>query len=151
MEDIFKIIKQKGKTKVTKLSDMKDFYKSIPENIKKKNPTIYSVDFVDENEISYAITKINPGRIGKEFYMTKGHYHIKLTSEVYYHMSGEGILLIKLGEHKKKIIMKKGVFHYIPAGWGHRTINVGEKPLIFLSIYQNDAGHDYEKVKREGL
>lgn len=151
MEDIFKVIKEKGKTKVTKLLDMEGFYKNIPETIKKKNPTIYTVEFVDENEISYAITKINPGKIGEEFYMTKGHYHKKPTSEVYYHMEGEGILLIKSGEHKKRVIMKKGVFHYIPRGWGHRTINVGNKPLIFLSIYQNDAGHDYEKVKKEGL
>ena len=147
--DILGAIRQSGKRSTTTLNDMREFFKDASDA--KGNPVIYTVDFVEEDEISYAVTTINPGKIGKENFMTKGHYHIKNVSEVYYPLSGKGVIVLRKGNKRKKIIMKKGVFHFIPAGWAHRTINSGNKKLIFLSIYPTDSGHNYDKIKKEGF
>jgi glucose-6-phosphate isomerase, archaeal len=154
MEEILQIIKERGGKKKIFLSDLKSFFndkKKAEEILKKKNPLIYQVDFIEEDEISYAITFINPGKIGKENYMTKGHYHIKSVPEVYYLLKGEGEILLKKGKIRKKIKLKKNIFYHIPKGYAHRTVNTGKKELSFLTIYQTDAGHDYKKIEKEGF
>jgi glucose-6-phosphate isomerase, archaeal len=154
MGDIIDIIKKKGEISKTFLSDMEPFFKDkdeVNKLLKKKNPLIYEVHFITEDEISYAITIINPGKVGKERYMTKGHYHLKSTSEVYYKISGEGYILIRKGKEKRKIKLEKNKFHYIPKDFAHRTVNNSNKKLVFLSIYQTDSGHDYERIKKEGF
>jgi glucose-6-phosphate isomerase len=153
-EDLIKIIKKRGIRKKIFLKELINFLKDkqkAEEILKKINPLIYTVDFIQENEISYAITTINPGKIGKENYMTKGHYHKKNVSEIYYLLHGQGEILLKKGKEKKKIKMKKNIFHYVPAGYAHRTVNTGEEKLFFLSIYQTDSGHDYKKIEEEGF
>jgi glucose-6-phosphate isomerase, archaeal len=154
MEHLLEIIKKKGKTKKTHLSELKEFFKNkktAEKVLETKNPLIYWVDYIEEEEISYGVTYINPGKIGKENYMTKGHYHEKNVSEVYYLLEGKGEILLKKAKDKKKIILKKNTFHYIPKGYGHRTVNTGNKKLIFLSIYQTDSGHDYKTIAKEGF
>jgi glucose-6-phosphate isomerase, archaeal len=156
VEDVIKRIEKKGGKSETRLSDLRDFLsgkdkEKADEILLKKNPAIYSVRFLDEGKISYAITYMNAGKVGKQDYMTKGHYHLNGSPEVYYLISGRGKLVLRKGKDRKVVAMKKGVFHYIPSGYGHRTVNAGTGRLVFLSIYEKDAGHDYEKVKREGL
>lgn len=156
MEDVIKRIEKKGKVKETRLSDLSDFLfgkdrDAADKVLAKKNPVIYKVKFLDEGEISYGITYMNPGKIGKQDFMTKGHYHDNGSPEVYYLISGKGKLIYRKGKDRKVVVMKKGVFHYIPKGYGHRTVNTGNGKLVFLSIYESKAGHDYEKVKKEGL
>lgn len=154
MNDILKIIKKRGKTKKVFLSDLKNFFKDrkkAKDILIKKNPLIYWVNFIEEGQISYAITFINSGKIGKENYMTKGHFHEKNVSEVYYLLNGSGEILLRKGSKRKKIIMKKNIFHYIPTGYAHRTINTGKNRMSFLSIYQKDSGHNYKKIEKEGF
>lgn len=154
MEELLELIKKRGKETKTFLSDLKPFLKDKKEAeriLSKKNPLIYKVNFIEEEEISYGITRIFPGKIGKENYMTKGHYHKRKVSEVYYLLNGKGEIFLKKGKIRKKIKLKKNTFHYIPGGYAHRTINTGKKELSFLSIYQSNAGHDYEKIEKEGF
>ena len=40
---------------------------------------------------------------------------------------------------------------YIPPGWAHRTVNVGEEPFRFLAVYPGAAGHDYGFVEEHGM
>ena len=154
MNNILEIIKKRGKLKQVFLSDLKEFLndkKGAEKILQKSNPLIYTVKSIEEYQISYGITKINPGKIGKDYFLTKGHYHKEKSSEVYYLLKGTGLLLLKKEKQKKKIKLKKNYFHYIPEGHSHRVINTGKTPLEFLSIYQTNSNPDYSKIKKQGF
>ena len=50
-----------------------------------------------------------------------------------------------------KDVMKPGTIGYIPPYCGHRTINAGNKKLIFFTIYPADAGHNYKIVEERNF
>jgi glucose-6-phosphate isomerase len=63
--------------------------------LKREDPIIYSFSeriLPEENgHLQLATTTINPGKIGDEYFMTKGHYHKRPdTSEVYLGLDGKG-------------------------------------------------------------
>ena len=105
-----------------------------------------------EGHVNIGVTIINPGRIGKEYYMTRGHYHEKSAAEVYLGLSGEGIILMQLkdGEAQALKIMP-GKIIYVPPHWGHRAINTGNEKMIFFYMYPSNAGHNYQLVKEKGF
>ncbi len=119
------------------------------------NPVIYRVDGVPvpevAGEVPFSITTILPGVIGDEFFFTKGHWHTALEGEVYLGLEGRGILLAFDGTEVLAVELSDGAIGYIPPGWGHRTVNTGSEAFKFLAIYPGAAGHDYERVVREGL
>ena len=146
---------------VTKLSNLIDFVydKEKAKRILKsgEDPIIYEVVGFEtpkvEGNLSAAITILNPGKIGDEYYMTRGHFHQKEnTSEIYICLSGRGFLLTqnKKGEVNVQE-MARGRVLYVPPAWAHRVINVGSTKLIFLAIYPSDAGHDYGAIKGRGF
>jgi glucose-6-phosphate isomerase len=47
--------------------------------------------------------------------------------------------------------MRRGTVNYIPGGWAHRSVNVGDDQLVFFAAYIGDAGHDYETIERKGF
>jgi len=159
MDDLIKILKKKGKTKKTTLKDIREFLKKKNQKAadrmlaKRKNPLIYAVKFIHEDEISYDLTILEPGKIGDEFYETKGHTHIKKTPEVYFLLEGKGHIIAKNFRtgRKKRFALKKGKFIYVSKEYGHRTVNTGRKKLIFVTVSQVDAGHDYNVSKRKGF
>jgi len=148
------------KKTVRRLSDMKEFYhdkSAVQAILKESNPIIYEVYAYEterkEGNLSFATTILYPGKIGKEFYMTKGHFHMKRDrSEVYLGLSGEGLMLIMNEEGETKVIkIEPNLVIYVPPHHAHRAVNTGEKPLIFLAIYPSDAGHDYGIIMEKGF
>ena len=145
---------------VRKLSDMKDFYydkSAVKEILMRSDPIIYEVYAYEtekqDGNLSFATTILYPGKIGREFYMTKGHFHEKEDrAEVYVGLSGTGLMLImdKNGETKIVKIEPNSVI-YVPPYHAHRAVNIGDKPLIFLAIYPSDAGHNYGDIKLKGF
>ena len=144
-----------------RLSDLKGYFQEdeIVEEIlsKGENPIIYEVYEIPqkpiEGQLNIASTIIKPGKIGKEYYFTKGHYHEKETaSEIYIGIRGEGIILMqnRKGE-AKHIKLEPNKIIYIPPGYAHRTINIGSDPLIFLAVYPSDAGHNYGEIAKIGF
>ena len=129
----------KDRILIRKYSEMKDSYK---EELAKGDPIIYKVYIKDYGDFEEGLTVINPGIIGKEFFMTKGHKHKKVAPEIYILMKGKGKLLIQ-DKTLKIIDMKKNMFYHIPGTSGHRLVNIGNKPLEVLTIYGKNAGHDY--------
>lgn len=83
--------------------------------------------------------------------MTKGHQHVDLQAEMYVGLTGVGGLLLSDGERSQWIDMGPGVIGYIPPGWAHRSINVGNEPYRFLAAYPGSAGHDYQWVLERGM
>lgn len=149
------------KPAVRKLSDLKVFFveTSVVENMLASglNPIIYEVYEClhpeNEGELNFGTTILYPGKVGGEYYFTKGHYHLRYdASEVYLGLKGDGIILLqsKTGDVKVESL-KAGKVVYVPPGWGHRTINVGDETLIFFFVYPSNAGHDYEAVEKQGF
>jgi len=119
------------------------------------NPLVYTVSAApvpeEAGEVPFSITSIEPGDVGGELYMTKGHWHTAPEGEVYAGLSGEGGLLLFDGREHRWIELRPGAAGYIPPGWGHRTVNTGSEPFRFLAVYPGAAGHDYETVLRDGM
>lgn len=104
-----------------------------------------------DRELPQSITTIHPGTTGGEFWMTKGHQHPNHQGEIYLGLSGVGGLLLFDGTQPRWLDMAPGVIGYIPPGWAHRSVNVGDEPYSFLAVYPGSAGHDYGWVLRHGM
>ena len=105
------------------------------------------------DEILSSTTVMYPGTVGREFHMTKGHFHATWRrSEIYLTFSGEGVLLMATegGEHREEPMLP-GVANYIPGGWAHRSVVTGGEPLVFLATYIGDAGYDYGTIEERGF
>jgi len=113
----------------------------------------FPVEDGTEGGLFYGFTKIMSGKVGKEFFMTKGHFHEKIDrGEFYWGVEGEGLLLLMDTDRNSKIEkMTPGSLHYIPGRMAHRTINIGDKPLVFGACWPSDAGHDYETISKNGF
>jgi glucose-6-phosphate isomerase, archaeal len=130
-------------------SDMIGYYHK---DLEGDNPLIYEC-FEREvpSESGHIIqntTILNPGEIDGEYFMTKGHYHANpKCSEVYLCLRGSGYLLMqtKVGEWDIKEVAP-GKTIYVPPDWAHRSINVGNEPLIFYALFPADSGHDYATI-----
>lgn len=107
----------------------------------------------ETGHLLHSVTVMYPGRVGNEFFMTSGHFHLDLNaSEVYYCLAGQGVLLVMDQEGACEALpMAPGTTAYIPPGWAHRTANTGETPFVFLAVWPGDAGHDYGKIKQIGF
>jgi glucose-6-phosphate isomerase len=107
----------------------------------------------EDGHLMYCISKLQPGRVGDEFFMTKGHYHTKInTAETYLCLRGEGILLMKTSDGEcRQETFKRGRMVYVPPYWGHRSINTGGEPLITFCVYPANAGHNYGDIETEGF
>lgn len=146
---------------VRKASDMKGYYKDehaltrLIEN--DYNPLHYEVFEVPVPEeyghLMYCISTLQPGLVGDEYYMTKGHYHtISGTAEIYLCLKGEGYMLMKTVEGLSNAVkMSRGQMVYVPPFWAHRSVNTGKEPLVSFCVYQADAGHNYGDIKEEGF
>jgi glucose-6-phosphate isomerase len=126
---------------VRKYKDMEDVFKV---KLPKGNPILYKVYIKEYGDFLEGLTVINPGTVGKEYYMTRGHRHVKPMAEIYILISGKGKLLIQEGTKVKTIDMKKNVLYHVPATSGHRLVNTGPKPLEVMTIYGKNSGHDYK-------
>jgi len=130
---------------IRKYKEMEDSF----EGLIKTNPIIYKVYIKDYGDFEEGLTVVNPGKVGKEFFMTKGHKHKKVAPEIYIPVAGKGILLISVNGKETTYELKKGNLYHIPGNSGHRLINTGEKPLEIITIYGKNAGHYYKfKFKR---
>jgi len=67
-------------------------------------------------------------------------------------LRGKGKLLMESTDGEWAALdMFPGSASYIPPFWSHRTVNVGQEPLIFYCIFPADAGHDYATIEEKGF
>ena len=142
------------------LSDVKEIFvdgSEAEQRLQKENPLIYEYyDLkVPENEgdLAFGTSITYPGKIGKEYFMTKGHFHRILdTAEVYYCTRGRGYVMMENPEKEwdcRELVSGKVV--YVPRRFAHRSINVGDEPLVTFFCFRADAGHDYETIEAHGF
>lgn len=86
------------------------------------NPIVYRVVAAPVPEIAgelpFSITTIEPGAIGDEYYMTKGHAHTAPEGELYVGLVGRGVLLLHDGRETRAVEMGPGVAGLRPARLG---------------------------------
>lgn len=142
------------------LSDLKGLFAnaSAEAAMFSQNPLVYEVYEAAQNpksagQLLYSTTIIHPGKVGDEYFFTRGHYHaIADRAELYFGLAGEGYLLLQTPEGEINVqVMTPGAAAYVPPYWGHRTINVGNSDFVFLACYPADAGYDYKTIAETGF
>jgi glucose-6-phosphate isomerase len=105
-------------------------------------------------ELLQGISIVHPGKVGEEFFMTKGHFHSVLdTAEVYYCLRGEGVMVMESSEGDWAVEeLRPDRVLYVPPRWAHRSVNtsVGEDLVTFF-VYPGNAGHDYGSIEQQGF
>jgi glucose-6-phosphate isomerase len=138
-----------------RLSDMAGYF--LTETGDSDDPLIYRVHMIPvaetNAEIQCSTTVLEPGRVGDEYYMTRGHFHaIRDRSEIYVGLAGEGRLVMATEDGRHAVEpLGPGTVSYVPGGWAHRSVNVGDDRLVFFAAYVGDAGHDYGTIAQRGL
>jgi len=96
---------------------------------------------------------IEPGRVGDEYFMTKGHFHSRRAAgEYYWCIAGEGVLVLMTEDRATwGVTLTPGAVHYIPGYTAHRLVNTGDATLSVGACWPSDAGHDYESIARDGF
>ncbi len=119
------------------------------------DPLVYEVIECKQegSDLFFGTTTMQPGKIGEEFYMTRGHFHEDRTKgEVYCTLSGQGLLLLEDRQGCCSTVeMRKGSIAFIPPDWAHRSINCGPIPLVFTWVCSVAAGHDYGQILQRGM
>ena len=106
------------------------------------------------SELAFGTTILYSGKVGNEYFMTKGHFHEKLeTAEIYYCTKGYGYLLMEDLDGKVEIQeMTSGISVYVPPNFAHRSINISKtEPFIMFFVFRADAGHDYKTIETKGF
>ena len=108
----------------------------------------------DPGAIAYGTSILYPGRVGEEYFMTKGHFHtVRDTAEVYYCLNGHGFLLMENPEGDCEAReLTPGTAVYVPGRFAHRSINVSAtETLVTFFAFRGDAGHDYRTIETRGF
>lgn len=141
------------------LSKMKGMYAddaAFEAAVQNNDPLVYEFYELDLPEtpgnLLFGTSIVYPGKVGNEYYMTKGHFHTILeTGEVYYCLSGHGAMLMENPEGDWDIqYFTPGQAVYVPPRYAHRSINLGNEPLVTFYTFRADAGHDYGTIETKG-
>lgn len=142
-----------------RLSDMAGRYAdraAEQELLNQSDPLIYRADEIlapeTRGELHTSVTVVFPGKVGDEYFMSKGHYQVDIAAvKVYLAVSGTGYMLMQNAKgDTMEVPMAPGTIVYCAAGWAQRTVNVGNDPFAYFKYWPADGGHDYERVVREG-
>jgi glucose-6-phosphate isomerase len=126
------------------------------EILKGEDPLVYEFYELgapdDAGDIAFGASITYPGKVGNEFFMTKGHFHTVLeTAEVYYCLSGKGGMIFENPEGDVTYEeFKPGLAVYVPQRNAHRSVNTGTEPLVTFFAFRGDAGHDYGTIETKG-
>jgi glucose-6-phosphate isomerase, archaeal len=105
-------------------------------------------------ELLQGISIVHPGKVGDEYYMTKGHFHTVLeTAEIYHCLKGEGVMVMETPEGDWAVEkLRPGKILYVPPRWAHRSVNTGsQEDMVTFFVYPGNAGHDYGTIETQGF
>jgi glucose-6-phosphate isomerase len=146
---------------VRQLSSMKGQFadqKAYAAQFEKEDLVLYEVYDIlrpeKAGELLHGISIVHPGKVGDEYYMTKGHFHTVLeTAEIYHCLKGEGVMVMETPEGDWSVEeLHTGTILYVPPRWAHRSVNTGSREdLVTFFVYPGDAGHDYGTIETQGF
>jgi glucose-6-phosphate isomerase len=105
-------------------------------------------------EILSGISIVHPGQVGREFFMTKGHFHtVRDTAEIYMCLKGEGCMVMETPQGETCVeMLSPGTVLYVPPFWAHRSVCTSrQQDLVTFFAYPGHAGHDYGAIERQGF
>lgn len=105
-------------------------------------------------ELLNGLSIVHPGTVGHEYFMTKGHFHTVIdTSEVYYCLKGEGVMVMETPEGEWAVEpLRPNAVLYVPPRWAHRSVNTSPtEDLVTFFVYPGNAGHDYGTIETQGF
>lgn len=105
-------------------------------------------------ELLHGLSIVHPGKVGSEYFMTKGHFHaVRDTAEIYHCLGGHGMLLMEDENGKWEAEeFRPGRVVYVTPGWAHRSINLSAtEDLTMFFAYPGHAGHDYATIETNGF
>jgi glucose-6-phosphate isomerase len=122
------------------------------------NPLVYTVAALEpatgEGDLHCGLGTLYPGLVGDEYFLTKGHLHTwRAAAEMYIGLLGQGVMLLEdeaSGESRTVPLEPQSIV-YVPGYTAHRTLNVGEVPLVYLGVYPARAGHDYQVIAQRNF
>jgi glucose-6-phosphate isomerase len=142
-----------------RLSDLAGLYgdaAAFDAELARGDRVVYAVEDVRpvaaRGDLAFGTTAMEPGQIGGEFFLTRGHIHaIANRPEIYRGEAGRGLMLMEDPEGRVEIVdVVPGAIVYVPPLWIHRSVNVGAGGLVMSFVYPADAGNDYGIVAQSG-
>lgn len=145
---------------VRNLSDMEGQFldqSAFQVMLSEEDSVLYQVYEIERPEVAgellHGISVVHSGKVGTEYYMTKGHFHTVLdTAEIYYCLRGEGYMVMETpeGEWVVEPLRPNSVL-YVPPRWAHRSVNTSPtEDLVTFFVYPGNAGHDYGSIEKQG-
>jgi len=106
----------------------------------------------ESGDLIFGTTHMLPGKIGTEFFVTRGHIHACANRpETYYGESGIGLMVLESPRGDVRIMeVTPKTIVYVPPMWIHRSVNIGNIPLVMSFCYPVDSGQDYDVIARSG-
>ena len=146
---------------VRRLSSMRGQYmdeKAYESILARDDPLLYDVYEIKRPEVAgellMGVSFVHPGKVGSEFFMTKGHFHTILdTAEVYTCLKGEGYMVMETPEGDVSVEkLSPNKVLYVPPRWAHRSVCTSrQEDLVFFFVYPANAGHDYGTIEQQGF
>ena len=101
----------------------------------------------------FGTSTIMPGKVGNEYFMTRGHFHeLADRSEFYWGIQGRGVLILMDRDRNTwGEAVYPGSLHYIGAETAHRLANTCEENLLVGACWPSDAGHNYDDIAINGF
>lgn len=143
------------------LSSMRGMYAdgdALESMIRRNDSLVY--EFYDlgvpENpyDLAFGTSIVYPGKVGDEYFMTKGHFHTILeTAEIYHCLRGRGLMIMENPEGEIDVQeFSPGQTVYVPGRFAHRSVNIGDdEPLVTFFTFRADAGHEYGSIETRGF
>jgi quercetin dioxygenase-like cupin family protein len=98
--------------------------------------TLLSGDRTPTSQLTLGVTELGPGQ------PSPFHPHRHAQSEIYYVLSGEGVVQIEGEEHR----LRAGTSAFIPGDAWHGARNTGGEPLRLLYVFAADSFGDVKYV-----
>ncbi|MGL6437493.1 glucose-6-phosphate isomerase family protein [Aeromonas hydrophila] len=144
--------------KSTTLADLQDlFADSYAEAALPPETRLYRVAMLPghggEGDLNMGVTYLEAGRVGQEFFMTRGHLHARAEqAEYYFGLCGQGLLLLQdmAGACRLEQVFA-GSVHHIPGHVAHRLINTGETQLSALAVWPPSPATITKRWERAAL
>ncbi len=120
------------------------------------DPVAYDVSefrpSTDAGDLIFGVTRMSPGKVGREFFVTRGHIHARADRpEVYYGQKGIGLMQMESPHGETRTVeIGPQTICYVPPFWIHRSVNTGLEDLVMMFSYPADSGQDYGVIERSG-
>jgi glucose-6-phosphate isomerase len=143
--------------RVSDLAEMFSDQGAVQKILKNGDQLIYDIQYypyiTSKSDMALGVTRIQPGKVGDEYHMTKGHFHARDDQpEIYFCVHGTGYILMETtdGEFYAHP-WTPGTITHIPPMFAHRVVNTGNDMLFFVATFHISAGHDYDLITRQGF